>query len=267
MNSEILKAGESFIHRTSPESSIRFLLPLFSPSLFCIHHHPSHSSRLRFFHQHLASAIKRLLIFCRRTEFRSKTAEPKDRAATDQSDRRSRTQIRSRLTTLAISEDISVIACGSHLRLLLPVHPSTNTSPHAPRSAVVFPRTQHRVATGQSDRILLLESIENIKICPQWTLRSSSPYTGHQQSLARTHFIHQQTRLVKLHPVVIIPNTDLRQKLSRLGILAIGTSTCRYLQPLLFANCARRLSSDTKLDCQLDCKSIMFLYDSYRSQD
>ncbi|TIA78953.1 hypothetical protein D6C76_03790, partial [Aureobasidium pullulans] len=53
------------------------------------------------------------------------------------------------------------------------VHPSTNTSPHAPRSAVVFPRTQHRVATGQSDRILLLESIEDIKICPQWALRSS----------------------------------------------------------------------------------------------
>ncbi|THX75577.1 hypothetical protein D6C87_09808 [Aureobasidium pullulans] len=175
MNSEILKAGESFIHRTSPKSSIQFLLPLFSPSLFCIHHHPSHSSRLRFFHQHLASAIKHLLILCRRTDVRSKTAEPKDRAATDQSDRRSRTQIRSRLTTLAISEDISVVACGSPLRLLLPVHPSTNTSPHAPRSAVVFPRTQHRVDTGQSDRILLLESIENIKICPQWTLLSSSP--------------------------------------------------------------------------------------------
>lgn len=102
MNSEILKAGESFIHRTSPESSIQFVLPLFSPSLFCIHHHPSHSSRLRFFHQHLASAIKHLLILCRRTDVRSKTAEPKDRAATDQSDRRSRTQIRSRLTTLAI---------------------------------------------------------------------------------------------------------------------------------------------------------------------
>ncbi|THY14309.1 hypothetical protein D6D01_08145, partial [Aureobasidium pullulans] len=50
-------------------------------------------------------------------------------------------------------------------------HPSTNAYPHAPRSAGVFSRTQHRVATGQSDRILLLESIENIKICPQWTLR------------------------------------------------------------------------------------------------
>ncbi|THX70832.1 hypothetical protein D6D08_05657 [Aureobasidium pullulans] len=104
------------------------------------------------------------------TEVRSKTAEPKDHAATDQSDRRSRTQIRSRLTTLAISEDISVVACDSPLRLLL--YPSTNTSPHAPRSAVVFPRTQHRVATGQSDRILLLASIEDIKICPQWALRS-----------------------------------------------------------------------------------------------
>lgn len=102
MKSEILKAGESFIHRTSPKSSIQFLLPLSSPSLFCIHHHPSHSSRLPFFHQHLASAIKHLLIFCCRTEVRSKTAEPKDRAATDQSDRKSRTQIRSRLTTLAI---------------------------------------------------------------------------------------------------------------------------------------------------------------------
>lgn len=102
MNSEILKAGESFIHRTSRESSIQFLLPLFSPSLFCIHHNLSHSSRPRLFHQHLAPAIKHLLIFCRRTEVRSKTAEPKDRAATDQSDRRSRTQIRSRLTTLTI---------------------------------------------------------------------------------------------------------------------------------------------------------------------
>ncbi|THX24181.1 hypothetical protein D6D12_07866 [Aureobasidium pullulans] len=131
------------------------------------------------------------------------------------------------------------------------VHPSTNTSLHAPRSAIVFSRTQHRTATGQSDRILLLESIENIKICPQWTLRSSSPYTGHQQSLARTHFIHRQTHLVKLHSVVIIPSTDPRQKLSRLGILAIGTLTCQYLQPLPSANYACRPSSDTKLDCQI----------------
>lgn len=108
-----MKAGESFIHRTSPKSSIQFLLPLFSPSLFCIHHHPSHSSRPRFFHQHLASAIKHLLIFCRRTEVRSKTAEPKDHAATDQSDRRSRTQIRSRSTTLAIRryQGCSVYSC------------------------------------------------------------------------------------------------------------------------------------------------------------
>ncbi|THZ30086.1 hypothetical protein D6C89_01636 [Aureobasidium pullulans] len=178
MNSEILKAGESFIHRTFPESSIQFVLPLFSPSLFCIHHHPSHSSRPRFFHHHLASAIKHLLIFCRRTDVRSKTAEPKDRAATDQSDRRSRTQIRSRLTTLAIRRYQgcslrfpSPFTLVTHGALIInnsyspAVHPSTNTSPHAPRSAVVFPRTQHRVATGQSDRILLLESIEDIKIC------------------------------------------------------------------------------------------------------
>ncbi|THX01197.1 hypothetical protein D6D13_09049, partial [Aureobasidium pullulans] len=95
---------------------------------------------------------------------RSKTAEPKDRAATDQTQRRSRTQIYPRLTTLAISEDIRGVACGSHRRLLFSnspaVHPSTNTSPYAPRSAVVFPRIQHRTATGQSDRILLLESIK-----------------------------------------------------------------------------------------------------------
>lgn len=108
------------MYRTSPKSSIQFVLPLFSPSLFCIHHHPSHSSRPRFFHQHLASAIKHLLIFCRRTEVRSKTAEPKERAATDQSDRRSRTQIRSRLTTLAIRRcqgcslrPLSVYSCYS----------------------------------------------------------------------------------------------------------------------------------------------------------
>ncbi|KEQ79709.1 hypothetical protein M438DRAFT_409247 [Aureobasidium pullulans EXF-150] len=54
------------------------------------------------------------------------------------------------------------------------LHPSTNTSLHAPRSAVVFPRTQHRVATGQSDRILLLESIEDIKICPHKPVSSNS---------------------------------------------------------------------------------------------